>query len=77
MTRDKRLKCTISKGMFSDESCVTVTCRTGEMLSFFISNAYIDKDTSSVYIALSNDGMYASLPDDYQSVVPVNPCQLI
>ncbi len=75
----KWLKCTVSKGMFSDEVTVLVHTRSGEAISVFVPRSFASKELNQVKVrATQNEGQFfAVLPNDNQTVVDVNPVDLL
>jgi hypothetical protein len=71
------LKCKVLKGMFSDEVTVVIRTLDGESASFFVPRSAADDGRVKVRVAQHAGHTVALLPDEYQSVVDVEPSQLI
>jgi hypothetical protein len=74
----KWLKCKLAKGMFSDEYTVSVSTRTGEIVSVFVPKNFAQEETSRVKVRVTESAgrSFAWLPDEHQSVVDVNASDL-
>jgi hypothetical protein len=78
----KWLKCTIEKGMFSDEMTIIVQTRTGETVSVFVPKESTQVAPGGigqvkVHVAETSGHTMAVLPDEHQSVVDVDASALI
>jgi hypothetical protein len=74
----KWLKCTITKGMFSDEFTVIVRTRNGENVSVFVPKEAAEEREGRVKVRVAECGgrSLAWLPDEHQSVVDVESSDL-
>lgn len=75
----KWLKCTIEKGMFSDEFTVTVQTASGERISVFVPKDAADQQLERVRVRVNEqrNRAFAVLPDENQSVVEVPSSDLV
>ncbi len=75
----KWLRCTIDKGMFSDEVTVTVLTRSGESVAVFVPRKEADDRNNRVRVNAfeANGDCVAVLPDDRRSVVDVDASDLL
>lgn len=75
----KWLKCTVTKGMFSDEFTVSVRTRSGETVSVFVPKHAAEEDRGRVKVRVAErEGQtVALLPDEHRSVVDVESSDLI
>ncbi len=73
------LKCTVSKGMFTDERTVTVRTRGGELISVFVPIDAADETHGRVKVRVAERGGYsmALLPDEHRSVIDVESSDLV
>ncbi len=72
----KWLKCTVTKGMFSDEYTVSVRTRSGETISVFVPKDAAEEDRGRVRVAEREGHAVALLPDEHQSVIDVESSDL-
>ncbi len=74
----KWLKCTIAKGMFSDEVTVIIRTRSGENVSVFVPKyATETNDRVKVRVVERAGHTVALLPDEHQSVVDIESTELV
>ncbi len=75
----KWLKCTVTKGMFSDEYTVSVRTRSGETVSVFVPKDAAEEDRGRVRVRVAEREGHAValLPDEHQSVVDVESSDLV
>jgi hypothetical protein len=73
------LKCTVAKGMFSDEFTVVVRTRSGESVSVFVPRDCAEELGSRVKVRVSERSghNFAVLPNDNQTVVDVDSADLV
>lgn len=74
----KWLKCSVSKGMFSDELTVFVKTSCGDPVSVFVPKAYAEAESGRVKVRVADDNRhFVVLPNDLQTVIDVNPADLM
>ncbi len=75
----KWLKCTITKGMFSDEVTVSVRTSSGENVAVFVPKDYaqVDQNRVKVQVVERSGQAVALLPDANQSVIDVDASELV
>lgn len=76
----KWLKCTIYKGMFSDEFTIVVRTRSGESVSVFVPKESAEESQSRVKVRVADERQgrhFAILPNDNQTVVEVDHSDLL
>lgn len=72
------LDCEIGDGMFSDEMVVVFDTDKGEVVSFFVPRSSVEdlgEAKGRLRVRVFEDGgqTWAVLPNEVQSIVPVNP----
>ena len=74
-----RLKCGLSPGMFSDEIVVRYFCPDFLSRSFFVPREFVQEEASLVRVKIyrGNGAIWATLPDDVQSVIEVSVLDII
>ncbi len=72
------LECEIGDGMFSDEMVVVFKTVRDDLVSFFVPKSYVEdlgaaKGRVKVRVFEEDGQIWAVLPNEVQSIVPVNP----
>ena len=76
------LRCDVRKGMFSDEKVVVIRTQTGEAASFFVPSERVEGPIDQegrvrVRVFKENSRAWAVVPNENQTVVPVDESQLV
>ena len=78
----RRLRCRITKGMFSDERVIEVRRYNGEVMSHFVPQSAVHGDINTdgdieVIVYQKNGATWAVIPTEYSEVVPIDTTDLI
>ncbi len=75
---DRWLKCLVQKGMFSDECVIVIKTSGGEPFSAFVPKSTVERsDRVKVRVFEQTGQSWAILPNEDQSIVDVQPSELI
>jgi hypothetical protein len=82
MMSEKWMRCKVANGMFSDEVVITIKVHGGEAASFFVPRDKVQGDgdhNGKVKVRSYNDdsGVWAVVPNDQQTLVPVDSTELV
>ncbi len=77
MTKSGWLKCSIGRGMFSDEVAVNVTLRNGAVESYFVPSTEVNQDRVRVSLRDRGPVLWATLPTSDNVTLAVDKSKIV